>query len=117
MISISGRRAKTLRRMVLPTVMMLTTMQHQHDHASALGDGFLDLHKDIGHLHRGGNADNARDGLHLHSGVQYVSKQDVLNTYRGYMQDYSSLWDEFETDNPFKANYRVTLSDLTQMRA
>ena len=49
------------------------------------------------------------------SGVQYVSKQDVLDTYRGYMQDYSSLWDEFETDNPFKANYRVTLSDLTQM--
>ena len=44
------------------------------------------------------------------SGVQYVSKQDVLDTYRGYMQDYSSLWDEFETDNPFKANYRVTLS-------
>ena len=49
------------------------------------------------------------------SGVQYVSKQDVLNTYRGYMEDYSSLWDEFETDNPFKANYRVTLSDLSQM--
>lgn len=47
--------------------------------------------------------------------MQYVSKQDVLDTYRGYMQDYSSLWDEFETDNPFKANYRVTLSDLTQM--
>lgn len=51
------------------------------------------------------------------SGVQYVSKQDVLDTYRGYMQDYSSLWDEFETDNPFKANYRVTLSDLTQMES
>ena len=49
------------------------------------------------------------------SGVQYVSKQDVLNTYRGYMEDYSSLWDEFETDNPFKANYRVTISDLSQM--
>ena len=40
------------------------------------------------------------------NGVQYVSKQDVLNIYRGYMEDYSSLWDEFETDNPFKANYR-----------
>ena len=27
-----------------------------------------------------------------------------------------ALWDEFETDKPpFKANYRVTLSDLTQM--
>ena len=49
------------------------------------------------------------------SSVQYVSKQDVLDTYRGYMEDYSSLWDEFETDNPFKANYRVTLSDLSKM--
>ena len=49
------------------------------------------------------------------SNVEYVSKQDVLDTYRGYMEDYSSLWDEFETDNPFKANYRVTLSDLSQM--
>ena len=48
------------------------------------------------------------------SGVKYMSKQDVLNTYRGYMDDYSSLWDEFETDNPFKANYRVSLSDLSQ---
>ena len=35
--------------------------------------------------------------------VQFVSKQDVLNTYRNYMEDYSSLWDEFENDNPFKA--------------
>ena len=51
------------------------------------------------------------------SGVQYVSKQDVLNIYRGYMEDYSSLWDEFESDNPFKANYRVTISDLSQMAA
>ena len=25
------------------------------------------------------------------SGVQYVSKQDVLNIYRGYMEDYSSV--------------------------
>ena len=49
--------------------------------------------------------------------VQFVSKQDVLNTYRDYMEDYSSLWDEFETDNPFKANYRVTISDLSPMDA
>ena len=47
--------------------------------------------------------------------VEYMSKQDVLDTYRGYMEDYSSLWDEFETDNPFKANYRVAISDLSQM--
>ena len=51
------------------------------------------------------------------SGVQYVSKQDVLDTYRGYMEDYSSLWDEFETDNPFKANYRVTVGDLSRLSA
>ncbi len=51
------------------------------------------------------------------SGVQYVSKQDVLDTYRDYMEDYSSLWDEFETDNPFKANYRVSISDLSQMES
>ena len=50
------------------------------------------------------------------SSVQFVSKQDVLDTYRGYMEDYSSLWDEFETDNPFKANYRVTISDLSKMQ-
>mgnify|MGYP003428408310 FL=1 len=50
-------------------------------------------------------------------GQQAVSKQDVLNIYRGYMEDYSSLWDEFESDNPFKANYRVTISDLSQMAA
>lgn len=47
--------------------------------------------------------------------VQFVSKQDVLNTYRDYMEDYSSLWDEFENDNPFKANYRVSIADLSQM--
>ena len=57
---------------------------------------------------------SAMDGV---TEVQYVSKQDVLNTYRGYMQDYSSLWDEFETDNPFKANYRVSISDLSRMEA
>lgn len=47
--------------------------------------------------------------------VQFVSKRDVLNTYRDYMEDYSSLWDEFENDNPFKANYRVSIADLSQM--
>lgn len=49
------------------------------------------------------------------SAVAYVSKQDVLNIYRGYMEEYASLWDEFEEDNPFKANYRVTVSDLERL--
>ena len=50
------------------------------------------------------------------SRVQYMSKEDVLNQYRGYMADYAVLLDEFENDNPFKANYRVSLADLSQMQ-
>lgn len=49
------------------------------------------------------------------SSVQYMSKEDTLNAYRGFLSDYASLLDEFENDNPFKANYRVSLSDLSQM--
>ena len=51
------------------------------------------------------------------SNLQYMSKEDVLNQYRGYMADYAILLDEFESDNPFKANYRVSLADLSQMKA
>ena len=48
--------------------------------------------------------------------VSYMSKQDVLNTYEGYLDEqYEALWDEFESDNPFKANYRVTVGDLSQL--
>ena len=54
----------------------------------------------------------AIDGV---SGTSYMSKQDVLNTYQGYMEEYAALWAEFESDNPFKANYRVTVGDLTQL--
>lgn len=51
------------------------------------------------------------------SSVQYMSKEDTLNAYRGFLSDYASLLNEFENDNPFKANYRVSLSDLSQMSA
>ena len=51
------------------------------------------------------------------SSVQYMSKEDTLNAYRGFLSDYASLLDEFENDTPFKANYRVSLSDLSQMSA
>ena len=36
------------------------------------------------------------------SRVQYMSKEDVLNQYRGYMADYAVLLDEFENDNPLQ---------------
>ena len=44
--------------------------------------------------------------------ITYVSKADVLTTYKGYMEEYASLWDAFDDDNPFKANYRVVVEDL-----
>ena len=47
--------------------------------------------------------------------MQFMSKQDVLDQYRTYMEDYAILLDEFENDNPFKANYRVSIGDLSQM--
>ena len=60
----------------------------------------------------------AYDAIMAIDGVEsatYVSKEDVLTTYRGYMEQYSDLWDEFETDNPFKANYKVVVRDLDRM--
>ena len=51
------------------------------------------------------------------SGVVYVSKEDVLSTYKGYMSEqYADLWDAFDNDNPFKANYRVTVKDLDDIQ-
>ncbi len=49
--------------------------------------------------------------------VQYVSKEDVLDTYKGYMEEqYADLWNAFDEDNPFKANYRVTVKDLDNIQ-
>lgn len=51
------------------------------------------------------------------SGVEYVSKEDVLSTYKGYMSEqYADLWDAFDNDNPFKANYRVTVKHLDDIQ-
>ena len=53
------------------------------------------------------------------SETTYYSKQDVLNEYRGYMEEYADLWDEFEADgeNPFKANFSVVIEDLENIEA
>lgn len=51
-------------------------------------------------------------------GVQsatFVSKDDALDTYCGYMEEYADVLDEFENDNPFKANYRVVIRDLERI--
>ncbi|MFI3169238.1 MAG: permease-like cell division protein FtsX [Faecalibacterium sp.] len=45
----------------------------------------------------------------------FISKDDVLESYRDYLDDYSDLWTAFEEDNPFKANYSVVISDLENL--
>ena len=47
--------------------------------------------------------------------VTYVSREEVLETYKGYMSEYADLFNDFEEDNPFHANYRVVLEDLNQL--
>ena len=47
--------------------------------------------------------------------VTYVSQEEVLETYKGYMSEYADLVNDFEEDNPFHANYRVVLEDLNQL--
>jgi cell division transport system permease protein len=56
----------------------------------------------------------AMDGV---SAVAYMSKDDLLGTYLGYMEEYAVLWEKFEEDNPLKSNYRVTISDLEDLSA
>lgn len=50
------------------------------------------------------------------SEVSYISGEDVLEMYKGYMEEYADLWADFEGDeNPFRANYRVVVSDLENL--
>ncbi len=51
--------------------------------------------------------------------VQYVTNHEVLDIYKGYMEEYAVLWEAFEQEgeNPFRPNYRVMLSDVSQMQS
>ena len=74
---------------------------------------FLDPNRDDAPAPAVGEQISAISGV---THVSYMSKQDVLDTYEGYLDEqYETLWDEFESDNPFKANYRVTVGDLSQL--
>ena len=50
-------------------------------------------------------------------GERITATPGVSRVQYMYMADYAVLLDEFENDNPFKANYRVSLADLSQMQA
>lgn len=48
--------------------------------------------------------------------VQYVSKEEALNTVRGWLGEYSEIIDSYAGEqNPFKASYVITLTDLTKI--
>ena len=45
----------------------------------------------------------------------YVSPEDVLANYSSMLDDYANMYEAFENDNPFSANYRVVVNDITQL--
>lgn len=51
------------------------------------------------------------------AGVTYMAPEDVLNYYGSMMSDVIDLEETFAADNPFHANYRVAVDDVSQMEA
>ena len=51
----------------------------------------------------------ALDGVNT---VTYVSKEDALNSMKEKLKDKQSLLSGWDEDNPFRASYVVTLTDL-----
>ena len=47
--------------------------------------------------------------------VTYVSPEDVLATYSSMLDEYANMYEAFENDNPFSANYRVVIEDISQL--
>ena len=48
--------------------------------------------------------------------IQYVSQEEALNTVRGWLGEYSEIIDSYAGEqNPFKASYVITLTDLTKI--
>ena len=57
---------------------------------------YVDPEADDATIQSVGNALSGTAGV---SRVQYMSKEDVLNQYKGYMSDYAALLNEFENEN------------------
>ncbi len=51
------------------------------------------------------------------AGITYNSPEAVLQEYSGMLGQYTNLQEVFANDNPFRANYQVTLTDVSQMEA
>ena len=47
--------------------------------------------------------------------AEYVTKEDALNTVKSWFKDNQSMIEPLAKNNPFKASYVVTLTDLTKI--
>lgn len=45
------------------------------------------------------------------SGVEYISKDEMLEYYSDRLSGYTNLWEMFQNDNPLSANYKVAADD------
>lgn len=48
--------------------------------------------------------------------VEYVTKEDALNTVKTWLKDSQGLLEPYAKNNPFKASYVVTLTDLSKIQ-
>ena len=48
--------------------------------------------------------------------AEYVTKEDALNTVKSWFKDRQELIEPYTKNNPFKASYVVTLTDLTKIK-
>ena len=48
--------------------------------------------------------------------AEYVTKEDALNTVKSWFKDNQGLLEPFAKNNPFKASYVVTLTDLSKIQ-
>ena len=63
------------------------------------------------------SADTAIRAIPEVASVTYVSPQDVLAQYSALLSDSANLQEAFANDNPFRANYRVVLRDVSRLAA
>ena len=48
--------------------------------------------------------------------VTYVSPEDVLANYSSMLDEYANMYEAFANDNPFSANYRVVIDDISRLQ-
>lgn len=58
--------------------------------------------------------ENKIKGLQYVNTIEYKTKEDALNEVKSWLKDSQYIIEAYSKDNPFKASYVVTLTDLTK---